>query len=51
MSGKTFHLKQLIWAILAAQATGFAPCDGMTLPVFDKVLYIDRVKADRKSVV
>gem|GEM_PF-3174895 len=46
MSGKTFHLKQLIWAILAAQATGFAPCDGMTLPVFDKVLYIDRVKAE-----
>lgn len=46
MSGKTFHLKQLIWAILAAQATGFAPCDGMTSPVFNKVLYIDRVKAE-----
>lgn len=46
MSGKTFHLKQLIWAILAAQATGFAPCDEMTSPVFEKVLYIDRVKAE-----
>ncbi|MBU1006422.1 MAG: hypothetical protein KKH08_02365 [Candidatus Omnitrophica bacterium] len=46
MSGKTFHLKQLIWAILAAQATGFAPCDAMTSPIFDQVLYIDRVKAE-----
>jgi DNA mismatch repair ATPase MutS len=46
MSGKTFHMKQLIWAILSAQATGFAPCDNMTSPIFDKVLYIDRVKAE-----
>lgn len=43
MSGKTYHIKQLIWSVLAAQATGFAPNEGMMMPIFDRVMYIDRI--------
>ncbi len=43
MSGKTYDLKKEVWAVVCAQATGFAPAKSMRLPVFDRVIYIDRV--------
>ncbi|MDD4530888.1 MAG: hypothetical protein PHO80_05070, partial [Candidatus Gracilibacteria bacterium] len=43
MSGKTHYMKSLIFAILSAHATGYAPAEAATMPIFDKVLYIDRV--------
>jgi DNA mismatch repair protein MutS len=42
MSGKTFHLKQIAQTQLIAQATGLAPADNATLPIFSKVVYFDR---------
>ncbi|MFH1479134.1 MAG: hypothetical protein ABIG92_05115 [Candidatus Omnitrophota bacterium] len=50
MSGKTFAEKTLIWNALSGLTTGYAPNGGMKMPIFDHVVYIDRVTAqiDRK---
>ena len=42
-SGKTFYEKDAVAAVLIALATGFAPADRATMPVFDSVAYLDRV--------
>jgi DNA mismatch repair protein MutS len=49
MSGKTFHLKSLIFSLACAHATGFAPAKKATIPLFDSISYLDRVteKSDR----
>ncbi|EKE27295.1 MAG: dna mismatch repair protein [uncultured bacterium (gcode 4)] len=49
MSWKTFYLKQLIWNILCAQATWFCPSDSATMPVFDNIVYLDRVNWKTKE--
>jgi DNA mismatch repair protein MSH4 len=43
MSGKTFYLKMLTWVLLCAQATGFAPADYVSMPLFENIIYLDRV--------
>jgi len=43
MSGKTFSEKTLVWNVLAGMATGFAPSRKLRMPVFQNVLYLDRV--------
>lgn len=50
MSGKTFAEKTLLWNVAAGLSTGYAPNKGMKMPVFNSVIYIDRVTAqiDRK---
>lgn len=45
MSGKTFWLKKAVMAILWALNTGHAPATAATLPIFDSVVYLDRVRA------
>ncbi|MBF0484281.1 MAG: hypothetical protein HQL25_06200 [Candidatus Omnitrophica bacterium] len=45
-SGKTFALKTQIWLALAAQVTGFAPCDFMRSQIFSGIFYIDRPGSD-----
>jgi DNA mismatch repair ATPase MutS len=42
-SGKTFFEKDMVTAMLMAHATGFAPADSATMPVFDAIAYLDRV--------
>jgi len=43
MSGKTFFEKMVTRILLAAQVTGFAPADSVTMPIFDYIIYSDRV--------
>ncbi|MFH1709592.1 MAG: hypothetical protein ABH860_00795 [bacterium] len=45
MSGKTYYLKSLVFAISCALATGHAPASLATMPIFDAVAYLDRVNA------
>jgi hypothetical protein len=42
-SGKTHHEKGAVAAILMALATGYAPAEKATMPIFDSVVYLDRV--------
>lgn len=42
-SGKTFYEKGTVTAVLAGLATGYAPADEVTMPLFDSVVYLDRV--------
>ncbi|GEM_PF-2038150 len=42
-SGKTFFEKDVVTAMLMAHATGFAPADIATMPIFDAIAYLDRV--------
>jgi len=46
MSGKTFDIKKNLLAILAAQATGFAPAAAMRTPIHDCAVYLDRVNSN-----
>ena len=48
-SGKTFYEKDAVALVLTALATGFAPADFATLPVFDGVAYLDRVTQKNNS--
>lgn len=43
MSGKTHLEKMIIWNILSAQVSGFAPADRVKMPIFSRVIYLDRV--------
>ncbi|MFC2149674.1 hypothetical protein ACFLQ8_03130, partial [Candidatus Auribacterota bacterium] len=45
MSGKTFLLKMIIWNMLSAQVSGFAPAKSMKTSIFSRVIYLDRVTA------
>lgn len=49
-SGKTFYEKGTIAAMLMALSTGFTPAQSATMPIFDSVVYLDRVieKQDKK---
>lgn len=42
-SGKTFYEKGAVAAVLMGLATGYAPAEYATIPVFDAVVYLDRV--------
>ena len=42
-SGKSFYQQSTAKAILEAHAFGYAPATTATMPIFDKVLYTDRV--------
>ncbi|MDD4287436.1 MAG: hypothetical protein PHO20_05490 [Candidatus Peribacteraceae bacterium] len=46
MSGKTFDIKKVDLAILAAQATGYAPAVAMRSPIHTSVIYLDRVNSN-----
>lgn len=46
MSGKTFDIKKVVLAILAAQATGYAPAVAMRSPIHTSVVYLDRVNSN-----
>ena len=43
MSGKTYYLKMLTWNLLLAQSMGCAAAEAASLPLFDRVVYLDRV--------
>lgn len=45
MSGKTFWLKKSVFALQWAMATGYAPAEFATMPLLDRVIYLDRVRA------
>jgi DNA mismatch repair ATPase MutS len=49
MSGKTNGLKQLAMTQVLAQVTGMAPAETAQLPVFDKIVYMDRADTSRQS--
>ncbi|MDD4628562.1 MAG: hypothetical protein PHE68_04190, partial [Candidatus Peribacteraceae bacterium] len=49
MSGKTFDIKKVDLAILAAQATGYAPAVAMRTPIHTSVVYLDRVNANNDA--
>lgn len=42
-SGKTFYEKGVVGSVLMGLATGFAPAENASIPVFDAVAYLDRV--------
>lgn len=42
-SGKTFYEKGAVASVLMGLATGYAPAEYATMPVFDGVAYLDRV--------
>lgn len=46
MSGKSYANLQQLWSVLCAHATGFAPAEYATMPVFDRIFAFDRVKPD-----
>jgi DNA mismatch repair ATPase MutS len=43
MAGKTYRMKSLSMATLAALNTGYAPASVAKIPFFDNVIYLDRV--------
>lgn len=43
MSGKTYYLKMLTWNFLMAQSLGYVAAEAASLPLFDRVVYLDRV--------
>lgn len=43
MSGKTYAEKTLLWQVMSAMATGFAPSEHLKLPIFERLIYLDRV--------
>lgn len=43
MSGKTHDEKAQVWCLLSGMSTGFAPAESMKVPMFDGVVYLDRV--------
>jgi DNA mismatch repair ATPase MutS len=45
MSGKTYFLKALIFGILCGLATGYAPAKKAAMPLFEALVYLDRVTA------
>jgi len=49
MSGKTYHLKSLTMALLSALNTGYAPAEMATIPLFNNIMYLDRIttKSDK----
>lgn len=49
-SGKTFYQKGVTAAIAVAHATGFAPATSATMPIFEKVIYIDRVTKNSEGL-
>ncbi len=49
-SGKTFYQKSITAALTVAHATGFAPATSATMPVFQKVIYIDRVTKNSEGL-
>ncbi len=42
MSGKTFHLKQILFNQLMAQSTGYTAAVSSDVPLFSKIIYYDR---------
>jgi hypothetical protein len=48
-SGKTFYEKATTISILMAMATGYAPADYANMPMFDSVVYLDRVAEVQKQ--
>jgi len=42
MSGKTFHLKQLLFSQLNAQTTGYAAAESVDTSLFSNIVYYDR---------
>lgn len=42
-SGKTFYEKGAVASVLMGLATGYAPAESATMPIFDSVVYLDRV--------
>lgn len=48
-SGKTFYEKGAVAGVLMALATGYAPAEEATMPVFDTVTYLDRVVEKQDS--
>ena len=42
-SGKTFYEKGAVVSVLMGLATGYAPAEFATMPIFDSVVYLDRV--------
>jgi DNA mismatch repair ATPase MutS len=49
MSGKTFDGVAFTWTCIMAQATGWAPGREVSLPIFDRIVHIERV-AERKDL-
>jgi len=48
-SGKTFYEKGVVAGVLLGLATGYAPAESATMPVFDAVTYLDRVVEKQDS--
>ncbi|MEX2012903.1 MAG: hypothetical protein WD967_00695 [Candidatus Levyibacteriota bacterium] len=48
-SGKTFYEKSAVAGVLMGLATGYAPAEQATMPVFDAVIYLDRVVEKQDS--
>lgn len=48
-SGKTFYEKGAVAGVLMALASGYAPAEEATMPVFDAVTYLDRVVEKQDS--
>lgn len=42
-SGKTYYQKTIIPAVLMASTVGYAPAQTATMPLLDRVIYVDRV--------
>ncbi len=49
MSGKSFDMCGLTWSLQFAQATGWAPGSKAYLPIFDRIIHIERVP-ERKDL-
>lgn len=47
MSGKSFDMVGLTWSLQFAQATGWAPGSKARLPIFDRIIHIERVPERR----
>nr|MDD3719725.1 hypothetical protein [Candidatus Gracilibacteria bacterium] len=49
MGGKTFNIQSMQWVIRLSQSIGFVPAKYASLPVFDGLVYIDRILEDEKK--
>lgn len=49
MSWKTYNLKQNILAVLCAQTLWLAPAKSMSCPLYDGIVYLDRVNTNQKE--
>ena len=49
MGGKTMHLQSVLWVMRYAHSLGYAPVESANIPLFDGIVYLDRILEDESK--